>query len=182
MNVALHKPNVILRPYRSGDEAALQAAADNIRIARYMFAGFPHPYTAEDAVAWVSRASAENPIENFVIEVAGALAGAVGLSPRGPGYEGVGVVGYWLSPAHWSNGIATWAVGAIVEHAATNGFRRLVASVYAPNVGSIRVLEKNGFVLEGRLREHRVGRDGVVMDELLYGMILTDIYTNAGVS
>ena len=60
-------------------------------------------------------------------------------------------------------------------------FRGLVASVYAPNVASVRVLENNGFVLEGRLREHRVGRDGVIMDELVYGLMLTDVRPNAGV-
>jgi ribosomal-protein-alanine N-acetyltransferase len=139
-----------------------------------MFAGFPHPYTAEDAAAWVSRASAEDPVENFVIEVGGMFAGAVGLSPRGMGCEGVGVIGYWLTPAYWGKGIATAAVDAIVNYAIENGFRRLVASVYAPNVGSARVLEKNGFVLEGRLREQRVGRNGVIMDELLFGRILRE--------
>ena len=34
-----------------------------------MFACFPHPEPAEDAVAWVSRASAENSIANVVIDI-----------------------------------------------------------------------------------------------------------------
>jgi ribosomal-protein-alanine N-acetyltransferase len=55
-----------------------------------------------------------------------------------------------------------------------HGFRRLQASVYEPNVGSARVLERNGYVLEGRLREARLGRHGEVMDELIYGKLNTD--------
>ena len=42
---------------------------------------------------------------------------------------------------------------------------------YAPYVARLVYLDKDGFVREGRLREHRVGRDGVFMDELLFGRI-----------
>lgn len=160
-----------LRLYRPSDTAALQHSADDIRVARYMFAGFPHPYTSVDASGWIERVTEQEPPEHFVIEVDNAFAGAVGLSPRGPGYEGVGIVGYWLIPELWGRGIITAAVRTIVEHAFAKGFRRLEASVYEPNLGSARVLEKNGFVLEGCLRKCRVGRDGEIMDELLYGRL-----------
>jgi [ribosomal protein S5]-alanine N-acetyltransferase len=157
-----------LRLYHSGDAIALQKAADDIRIARYMFAGFPHPYTRADAQWWVAREIARDPPENFVIEVNGAFAGTVGLAPRGLEDEVIGIIGYWLAPKWWGRGIMTAVVRTMVEFAFANGFRRLEATVYSPNLASARVLEKNGFVLEGRLRQHRVGRDGESMDELLY--------------
>ncbi|WP_457751981.1 GNAT family N-acetyltransferase [Thermococcus sp.] len=39
--------------------------------------------------------------------------------------------------------------------------------VHENNVPSIRVLEKNGFTLSGRFREH-VWSDGKYLDELIY--------------
>jgi RimJ/RimL family protein N-acetyltransferase len=160
-----------LRPYRIDDVTALQQAANDIRVARYMFVGFPHPYTVADAQWWVEHATAQGPTEHFVIEVNGSFAGAVGLSPSGLGRGGVGVIGYWLRPEWWGRGIVTAVVRGVVEYAFANGFRRLEASVYQPNLASARVLEKNRFMLEGRLRKHRIGRDGEIMDELLYGLL-----------
>jgi [ribosomal protein S5]-alanine N-acetyltransferase len=133
-----------LRPYRQDDVTALQQAANDIRVARYMFVGFPHPYTGADAEWWVERATAQEPPEHFVIEVNGVLAGGASVSPGGPGREGVGIVGYWLIPQWWARGVVTAVVRRVVAHAFASGFRRLEASVYEPNRGSDRVLEKNG--------------------------------------
>ena len=48
----------------------------------------------------------------------------------------------------WSQGIATRAVGLfLVEIQKKYGLRTVGAFTYAENVGSIRVLEKNGFVI-----------------------------------
>ncbi len=52
-------------------------------------------------------------------------------------------VGYWIDKAHWGKGIATRALRGllgIVE------IRPIIARVAMGNVGSIRVLESNGFV------------------------------------
>jgi RimJ/RimL family protein N-acetyltransferase len=163
-----------LRPYRVTDASDLQRAADDIRVARYMFAGFPHPYTASDADRWVKYATTKSPVEDFVIEVDGVFAGAIGLTTASLGHEGVGIIGYWLAPEWWGRGIVTEAVRKIVEYGFANGFRRIQSSVYEPNIGSARVMEKNGFTLEGRLRKCRVGRDGEIMDELFYGRLRED--------
>ena len=45
--------------------------------------------------------------------------------------------------------------------------RRISAEVFANNPASARVLEKAGFILEGRLRKH-VLKDGELLDSLLY--------------
>jgi RimJ/RimL family protein N-acetyltransferase len=44
---------------------------------------------------------------------------------------------------------------------------RIYAEPYANNPASARVLEKSGFVMEGRLRKNAV-KDGQVLDSLLY--------------
>ena len=47
---------------------------------------------------------------------------------------------------------------------------RLHAHVFAFNAASARVLEKSGFVLEGRLRQSAY-KDGVLIDQLLYARV-----------
>jgi len=45
--------------------------------------------------------------------------------------------------------------------------RKVWAKVHGDNKASIRVLEKNGFTLSGRFKEH-VWSDGRYIDELIY--------------
>ena len=44
---------------------------------------------------------------------------------------------------------------------------RIYAEPYANNPASLRVLEKAGFVLEGRLKKNVI-KDGQILDSLLY--------------
>jgi RimJ/RimL family protein N-acetyltransferase len=45
---------------------------------------------------------------------------------------------------------------------------RIFALPFANNYGSIRVLEKAGYVLEGRLPRSTI-KDGIIRDQLMYG-------------
>jgi len=45
--------------------------------------------------------------------------------------------------------------------------RRIAAEVFINNPASARVLEKAGFVLEGRLKNYVI-KDGELLDSLLY--------------
>ena len=58
--------------------------------------------------------------------------------------DGKRLVGYWLGREFWGNGVATRALTAFVSLVT---YRPLCAIVAKHNVGSIRVLEKSGFVL-----------------------------------
>lgn len=67
------------------------------------------------------------------------------------GAQRQGEAWYLIGHAHWRQGIATAAVKQLVAH----GFRhlrlhRIWASCLPENVGSSRVLERNGFRKEGR--------------------------------
>jgi RimJ/RimL family protein N-acetyltransferase len=53
-------------------------------------------------------------------------------------------VTYWIDRAYWGRGLATAALAALVDLAVT---RPLHARAVADNAGSIRVLEKCGFVV-----------------------------------
>jgi len=56
------------------------------------------------------------------------------------------LIGYWIGREYWGRGIATGALAAFLGH---DRSRPLHAFVAAHNVGSIRVLEKCGFVRIG---------------------------------
>ena len=57
--------------------------------------------------------------------------------------DGRQLVGYWLGKAFWGKGLATQALAELIDEMGT---RPLHAYVAKTNIGSIRVLEKCGFV------------------------------------
>ncbi|MGW1493388.1 GNAT family N-acetyltransferase [Streptomyces sp. NPDC002402] len=72
-------------------------------------------------------------------------------------------VTYVIDRAHWGRGVATAALGALLELVPT---RPLHARAAADNAGSIRVLEKCGFTVTGKDRGFAHAR-GAQTDELL---------------
>jgi RimJ/RimL family protein N-acetyltransferase len=73
-----------------------------------------------------------------------------------------------LGEDFWRRGIKTEAVAAVTDFCFDNfPLRRISAEVFANNPASARVLEKAGFIFEGRLKNHVV-KDGQVLDSLLY--------------
>lgn len=59
--------------------------------------------------------------------------------------DGTQELGYWLGAAFWGKGIATQALWAFLEIVPT---RPLYAHVAKHNIGSLRVLQKCGFVID----------------------------------
>lgn len=76
------------------------------------------------------------------------------------------LVGYWIGSAWWGRGIATRALEMFV---AAQGERPLHAWVAKRNTGSIRVLEKCGFVLEDE-GESPAPTGGEPVEEFLYAL------------
>lgn len=163
--------NWTLRPWRLGDEAALVKYANNRNIWINLRDAFPHPYTASDATEWVQSQKDQNPVLDFAIANEREAIGGIGLTPGVNEYMRSAEIGYWLGEPFWGKGIATEAVRALVKYAFANfDFVRLHAVVKEWNPASMRVLEKCGFQLEGRLRKSIV-KDGQTIDQLLYAIV-----------
>jgi [ribosomal protein S5]-alanine N-acetyltransferase len=83
------------------------------------------------------------------------------------------MLGYAIGRAWWGQGIATEAARATMAWAIeTFGLARIWASTDTRNLRSQRVLEKLGLQRETlRVGDH-VGRDGVLVDEVVYGLKL----------
>jgi RimJ/RimL family protein N-acetyltransferase len=72
-------------------------------------------------------------------------------------------VSYWIARKHWGKGLATAALGAFLEEVT---IRPLQARVAHDNMGSLRVLQKCGFVITGRDKYFANGR-GEEIEEII---------------
>lgn len=181
-----------LRAIEADDLQDIADLANNWAIAQHTSDRFPHPYTLDDARTLfdvVRAASAAGEPPTFAIDLHGRVIGMVGVF-NPPGQDttkrGTLVVGYWLGEPHWGHGYASSALSqlllALLADPAYASIRRLEAHVHAGNRGSRRVLEKNGFQLEGTLREASTKRAGpaaapgevVIHDLCIYGLLRRD--------
>ena len=104
----------------------------------------------------------------------GKIVGLISVSRQYGNQSLDGIMGYMMMPEHSGKGIATKAVHLMIETTfKLRKYNRLSARVYRPNIASSRVLEKNGFKLEGVLRE-AVLCEGHPTDYLQYGLLRSE--------
>ncbi len=157
-----------IRPWRLDDAESLAKHANNRKIWLTVRDLFPHPYTIQDAHEFLRRAMSEQPEMKFCVEIDGAAVGGIGVHPGQDVYRLTATMGYWLGEQFWGRGIMTEAVAAVTDFCFKNfPLRRISAEVFTSNPASARVLEKAGFIFEGRLKNH-VFKDGKLLDSLLY--------------
>lgn len=88
---------------------------------------------------------------------------------------GAYLVGYQTDDSYWNRGIGSEACTFLVWFASRiAGAYRLNADTAAGNQGSVRVLEKSGFVPEGRQRKYWHAR-GEYHDRILFGLLTEEI-------
>jgi RimJ/RimL family protein N-acetyltransferase len=140
----------------------------------------PYPYSKADADWWIKKrieqARKQGKELTFAMRDAGKLIGVVGADNLEAGTAAHRAeVGYWLAKPYWGQGLTTDAVRAFVSYAFTElQVLRLTAQVFEFNIASARVLEKNGFTLEGRLRKH-LCKDGQLIDVRFYGLLKDEL-------
>lgn len=166
--------NATVRGYRLGDAPALCNHANNPRVARNLRDAFPHPYTIVDAHRFLEGVAAQDPETYFCIAVNDEPVGGIGFVIQDDVERFSAEIGYWLSEEHWGRGIVVEALRAVTAHAMdTHELHRLYATPYDWNHASVRVLEKAGYLFEGRLRQ-AVFKEGQLVDKLMYAYTSTD--------
>jgi ribosomal-protein-alanine N-acetyltransferase len=156
-----------VRPWRSQDAEGLPKYANNRRVWLGLRDRFPYPYTIEDAHAFLQDAVATQPTK-FCIEIGGEVSGGIGLEFGADVHRHTAQFGYWLGEPFWGQGIMTEVVGAFTDYCFRNfALHRLYAEIFSNNRASTRVLEKNGFIFEGRLKNN-VFKNGEMLDSLVY--------------
>lgn len=161
-----------IRSWHPEDEASLVKYANNRNISINMRDTFSYPYTLEHAIEWIRVATSQAPETNFAIATPKEVIGGIGLRLGEDVHRRTAEIGYWLGEPYWGLGIATRAVMAVTEHAfARFDLQRIEAHVYEWNPASARVLEKAGYLLEGRLRKS-ITKEDRTMDLLLYAKVM----------
>lgn len=164
-----------LRPWRPADAPAVARACTEGRVHEFV-PHVPHPYTAEQALAWIAGQDTRSPRgEEFETAVVDATAeddvwGALAVRARG---DAVAELGYWLAPHARGRGVMTAAVRLVAAWAFdTAGMRRVQLTTDPDNHASQAVARRCGFTLEGRLRGH-LGhpRTGLRRDSLMWGLL-----------
>ena len=169
MLIRLQKCDV--RSFREHDAASIALHADNRKIWLNLRDTFPHPYSIKDAWAFIAFALARKPETDFAIAVEGQAVGAIGFKLL-PDVERVSAeIGYWLGESFWGKGIVAESLTAMTRYAIeTYGLSRVFAVPFEWNAPSMRVLEKAGYTLEGRMRRSAI-KDGKIVDQLLYAYV-----------
>ena len=140
---------LFLRPSWPEDWEELFALLSHASVA-FNIAGESWPQTVEETKAFVGKPR-ENLLPHFFIYLrddnGGRLIGGIGLARSGEEVE----LGYWIAPSDWGHGYATEALEAVLDHARMLGHPRVVASHFAENAATARVLEKAGFAAMGKM-------------------------------
>ena len=158
-----------LRQWFGSDAEALVPLANDPYIARYLSHVFPQPYTRADADRWIREQNSSETAGQFAIEVGTELAGGIGFIIGSGERVGTASLGYWLGRRFWGKGVMSEAVQVATQWAfETLRVRRVWANVMGPNIGSMRVLEKAGYQLEGKMNLAICDRRGIIHDELIY--------------
>lgn len=99
--------------------------------------------------AWVARLVGDKRCTYRWITEGGQVFGGIALRHESNNIvQRNGHVGYGIRPSARGRGLATWAVGKVVEEARMLGIDRILAVCEAGNLASAKTLERQGGILE----------------------------------
>ena len=136
--------DLIIRPYRSGDEPSLAFYSNNKQVAAQMPGWFPSPFTYDDALVWVADNLQSN--SNFPIIYYGDVIGNIGLRNIN-GTEAELVL--WLGTDFWNRKIGSRACQWFISAAQKElGISCLHAFVIDGNIAAERIANAFGVRIE----------------------------------
>jgi RimJ/RimL family protein N-acetyltransferase len=173
---ALTRGLITLRKPHLDDTQAIFDSCQDPLIPR--FTAVPADYSMAHALDYVQRTDASLRTQRelpFVIEYGNGddkvFAGTISfhsLSVK----NSVSELGYWMTSAMRSKGIATTAARILTDYGfATIGFKRVEALVDTANVASTALLESAGYQREGLLRNKISRDDGRQVDMYIYAAL-----------
>lgn len=161
-----------LRSLEESDSAQIARLINNKKIWDNLRDYIPYPYKMEDADYFIDCAKKQPLAQTFAIILDdGELCGVISLESQSDIYRMTAELGYWIGEKYWGKGIATKAIALITKH----GFEelkleRIYAGVFGFNIPSMKVLEKNGYALEGVFRNAIIKNDKI-LDEHVFAKL-----------
>lgn len=160
--------DITLRKWKNEDKKRLSEICINVD-RTYLAKGLPKEYSEKDAEEWIVDVKKEDGKSGIyrAIILDGKVVGEISVEKKYGAYGHDAEIGYLLDSNAGSHGVMTEAVKQICEIAFSElNIIRITGLVYAPNTASRRVLEKNGFVLEGTMK------NAVYQNEKLYDLCI----------
>lgn len=149
---------VAIRPVLAADAAELLRfeLAHRAWFEQWVNARDPAFYTGQGvaaAIAAAEAARADDRAFQYLVVEDGRIVGRVNLTAVRRAHHQCADLGYRIGEHDGGRGIASRAVALCLEQAfGTHGLRRIEAVARPENKGSVRVLERNGFVQFGHSR------------------------------
>lgn len=169
--VEINSDKFKLRPFRQEDADAFHMGINTQRIAKDTT--IPIPWGLDSITWWIgfiNEAATHTPLLelHFIIEIDGKLAGSIGIiNIDGHKCE----IGYWIRPEYSGKGVMTKVIAEVVDYAFNKlKLKRIFAPVLTHNKASAKILEKNGFLIEGVLKSFYF-KDGKYIDALCYAKV-----------
>lgn len=164
---------VKIREWTVDDAETLAELLNDKRILDNLRDGLPYPYTENDALWYINSCLSADKNSNFCFAIVynDKVVGSIGIFRQGNIHFRTAELGYYIGAEYWGKGIMTEAVRLACKHVFDNtDIVRIYAEPFAENIGSCRVLEKNGFVLEGILSKNAY-KNGVFRDMKMYALV-----------
>lgn len=162
-----------IREWKVSDAEALAGLLNDKRILDNLRDGLPYPYTESDALWYINSCLSADKNKQFCFAIVNndRVVGSLGIFRQENIHFKTAELGYYLGVDYWGKGIMTEAVRLACKYVFDNtDIVRVYAEPFAENIGSCRVLEKNGFVLEGILRKNAY-KNGSFRDMKMFALV-----------
>ncbi len=164
--------DITMREWKDADKEGL-IHMSNLIDRKYLSDNIPSPYDEQCANWWfklINRNEGKKGIYRVIVD-GNKVIGSVSVQKKEGIYCKDAEVGYMILDEYYGKGIMSGAVKEICDISFKQlDIIRITGLVYEPNVASSKVLEKNGFVLEGIMKK-AVFKNGNIYNLKIYSKI-----------
>jgi ribosomal-protein-alanine N-acetyltransferase len=163
-----HEQQISLKAFTSADIDDFMEWATDDEVTKYMMW---NSYTSRsEAEIFFSNVVEKHPWFKAVC-LGKKIIGSITLDKGNVAHSCKAELGYVIARQYWGRGLATQSIKLAIETGFNDlDIERIEAYVDPVNIGSQRVLEKNGFMKECLLRKY-VTQKGIVKDRILYSFL-----------
>ncbi|HEY1024624.1 MAG TPA: GNAT family protein [Sphingobacteriaceae bacterium] len=142
------------------------------RVNKYLYLQIP--VSLKDTTSWFSRASkSANRFDLVFRTVDGEAIGMAGITAIDKVFSNAEIY-IFVDPEWHGQGLGKAIIAWLLDYSFyVLELNRIYLYTDPENLVGVRLYERLGFLLEGRLREHRM-KDGEVKDKLVYGMLSSE--------
>ena len=151
------------------DPCQLAYFANDKRVSQYLRNSFPYPYTLDHAISFITYSLQHHTLD-YGIVVDDICVGCIGVTFHKDIYMKNCEIGYWLGYDYWNKGIMSKVIDKLCQYLFDEfSITKICAEVFAENISSAHVLEKNHFEKGGYLHQH-IYKNERYYDLILYGL------------